>query len=138
MLHNLRFATALHIMVLAQLDDTLRWLPSEYIASSIQINASVVRKEIASLKAASLLVSKEGKGGGIRINTEIEDITLADIYLSTKQNELPGKFNNPNPACIVGKNINSKLQVLYQDVDTDIIRHLEKIKLRDFINKFNT
>lgn len=137
MLHNLRFATALHIMVLAQLEESEQWLSSDYIASSIQVNASVVRKEIASLKAASLLISKEGKGGGIRINSEKEKITLADIYHSTRQQELSGKFNNPNPACIVGKNINSKLQHLYQEVDTDIVQRLEKIALADFSNTFN-
>ena len=90
MLHNLRFATALHIMTLAQLAEPDQWLSSEYIASSIQVNAAVVRKEVASLKAAALLISKEGKGGGIRINTENSSITLADIYLSTKQTELGG------------------------------------------------
>lgn len=137
MLHNLRFATALHIMVLAQLEESGQWLSSEYIASSIQINAAVVRKEIASLKTAALLISKEGKGGGIRVNHEKEGITLADIYLSTKQQELLGKFNNPNPACVVGKNINAKLQALYQEVDTDIVARLEKIALADFSKTFN-
>lgn len=137
MLHNLRFATALHIMVLAQLEESGRWLSSEYIASSIQVNAVVVRKEISSLKAAALLISKEGKGGGIRINNEKERITLADIYQSTKQNELSGKFNTPNPACIVGKNINAKLQELYQEVDTDIALRLEKMTLADFSKTFN-
>ena len=137
MLHNLRFATALHIMILAQLEESNQWLSSEYIASSIQVNASVVRKEIASLKTASLLTSKEGKGGGIRINPENPTITLADIYISTKQTYFGGKFNSPNPACIVGKNINSKLQHLYQEVDTDIIQRLEKITLADFSKTFN-
>ncbi len=137
MLHNLRFATALHIMTLAQLAEPDQWLSSEYIASSIQVNAAVVRKEVASLKAAALLISKEGKGGGIRINTENSSITLADIYLSTKQTELGGKFNTPNPACAVGKSINSKLQHLYQEVDTDIMKRLEKITLADFGNTFN-
>ncbi|WP_433901285.1 Rrf2 family transcriptional regulator [Sphingobacterium puteale] len=137
MLHNLRFATALHIMVLAQLEESGRWLSSEYIASSIQVNAVVVRKEISSLKAAALLISKEGKGGGIRINNEKERITLADIYQSTKQNELSGKFNTPNPACIVGKNINARLQELYQEVDTDIALRLEKMTLADFSKTFN-
>lgn len=137
MLHNLRFATALHIMVLAQLEESGQWLSSEYIASSIQVNAVVVRKEISSLKAASLLISKEGKGGGIRINNEKERITLADIYQSTKQNELSGKFNTPNPACIVGKNINARLQELYQEVDTDIALRLKKMTLADFSKTFN-
>jgi len=124
-------------MVLAQLEESEQWLSSEYIASSIQVNAVVVRKEIASLKAAALLVSKEGKGGGIRINKEKERISLADIYQSTKQNELLGKFNNPNPACIVGKNINAKLQDLYQEVDTDIVARLGKMTLVDFSKTFN-
>ena len=137
MLHNLRFATALHIMVLAQLEESGQWLSSEYIASSIQVNAAVVRKEIASLKTAALLISKEGKGGGIRINDEKERITLADIYFSTKQQELLGKFNNPNPACVVGKNINAKLQDLYQEVDTDIVVRLGKLTLADFSKTFN-
>ncbi|MDM1294598.1 Rrf2 family transcriptional regulator [Sphingobacterium sp. N143] len=137
MLHNLRFATALHIMVLAQLNESDQWLSSDFIASSIQVNPAIVRKEIASLKAAFLLTSKEGKGGGIRIHPENDKITLADIYLSTKQEELVGKFNNPNPNCIVGKHINSKLQDLYQEVDTDIVSRLEKIALADFSKTFN-
>jgi len=124
-------------MVLAQLEESNQWLSSEYIASSIQVNASVVRKEIAALKTAALLISKEGKGGGIRINPENTTITLANIYLSTKQADLGGKFNSPNPACVVGKNINSKLQDLYQEVDTDIVERLGKITLADFSKTFN-
>lgn len=45
MLNNLRFATAIHILILLEKNPEV-WMSSEYIAGSINVNPVVVRKEI--------------------------------------------------------------------------------------------
>lgn len=81
MFSNLHFATATHIIALLMLErDT--WLSSDYIAGSININPVVVRKEIRKLKEAQLVISKEGKNGGVRI---AEDINKKHLRMFIKQ-----------------------------------------------------
>jgi DNA-binding IscR family transcriptional regulator len=53
-MNNTRFATAIHIMTLLA-KSPQDWLPSEWIAGSININPVIVRKEISVLREAGLL-----------------------------------------------------------------------------------
>ncbi|MGJ1496777.1 Rrf2 family transcriptional regulator [Sphingobacterium spiritivorum] len=135
MFSNLHFATATHIIALLMLErDT--WLSSDYIAGSININPVVVRKEITKLKEAQLVISKEGKNGGVRIAEDIKKKTLADVYKATLASDEKGKYNNPNPNCPVGKNINNYLTIVYNDIEEQHIAYLNQISIQDLSSYF--
>lgn len=113
------------------------WLTSEYIAGSINLNPVIVRKEICSLKKASLIIAKKGKEGGTQLAKNANEIYLSDIYLAIKNSEVLGKKNgHTNPKCPIGKEINAHLKDLFIETDLVMIRFLEKKSLQDFSNQF--
>lgn len=134
-MNNLRFSTAIHILVLLDFFND-RWLTSEFISGSINVNAVVIRKELSSLKKAELIESKQGKEGGCKLAKKAEDIFLSDIYLAIQNNHLISKLNQPNPNCIIGNQMNKNLGNLFQDVEVELLNKLSKMSLKDFSNQF--
>src|SRR3954454_9713622 len=54
-------------------------LTSEFIAESVNTNAVVIRRLLGSLRAARIVESKTGVGGGWSLLIDPEQITLLDI-----------------------------------------------------------
>ena len=131
-----KFAITLHILSLLSKQPE-EFLSSEYLAGSMNINAVLVRKEIANLKKHNLVESREGKYGGTRLLKPAKDITLNDIFAITFESvHLGYSKNSPNPACPVGLKINDRLDILYKDVNTSISKQLNKISLLEFTKEF--
>ncbi len=136
-MNNTRFATAIHILtLLANIPD--EWLSSEFIAGSINVNPVVVRKELAVLNDAGLVMSRKGKDGGTRLNKRDADITLAEVYLMVKNSDILGRKNqNTNPLCPIGKQINVKLEGLFNETDDMVVDALKNKTLASFAKQFN-
>lgn len=131
-----KFAITLHILtLLSKFPD--EYLSSEFIASSMNINPVLVRKEIANLKKNNFVESREGKNGGTKLAMTAKKITLEDIFKITFDKVTLGySKNDPNPACPVGKNINKSLDSLYDSINDSISQKLKAITLTEFTNKF--
>ena len=114
------------------------WLTSNLIASSLNINPGLVRKELATLKKAGLIESKEGKNGGIRLLKDANKIYLSDIFNIIKGSDtvLSLLKNKPNPDCKVGKQINTKLETVLSTIDKAISNELKTQTLEEFKNQF--
>lgn len=134
-MNNKRFATALHILTLLEYGKE-ELLSSDYIAGSININAAIVRKEIANLKKHQLVKSKEGKGGGNMLAKNATLIRLDDVYLAIQPAGTLGGANKPNPKCAVGKKMNQHLEQLFADADQAFVKMLHKTTLKDFVKQF--
>ncbi|WP_370900490.1 Rrf2 family transcriptional regulator [Chryseobacterium gossypii] len=135
-MNNTRFATAIHIMTLLARNPQ-EWLTSEWISGSININPVIVRREVRVLKAAGLIVSRQGKEGGSQLAKKPEQINIADIYIAVKNTEALGKKNqNPNPDCSVGKEINLHLERLFGETDQLIKDFLGNRSLKSFSDQF--
>lgn len=132
-----RFSIALHIMTLLAMykED---WFTSTIIASSLNINPVLVRKELATLKKSGLIESKEGKNGGVHILKDANKIYLSDIFKIVKGSDtvLSMLKNKPNPNCKIGKKINTKLEIVLNTVDNAIINELKMQTLEEFKNQF--
>lgn len=136
-MNNTRFATAIHIMTLLA-KDPQKWLTSDWLAGSINVNPVIVRKELGNLKTYGLIESRQGKDGGVRIGKKPEEVNVADIYQAIKNSEVLGKKNqNPNPLCSVGKDINKNLNVLFSETDDLVFGFLKNKKLSDFTDQFD-
>lgn len=136
-MNNTRFATAIHILALLA-NTPGKWLSSEWIAGSININPVMVRKELSMLQNIGLVTSKKGKEGGSKLSKPSHEISLAEIFLSVKNSDVLGKKNsNPNPKCPVGKNINEELEKLFAETDQMVIDFLKHKTLEDFIKQFH-
>jgi len=136
-MNNTRFATAIHIMTLLA-KDPQKWLTSDWLAGSINVNPVIVRKELGNLKTYGLIESRQGKDGGVRIGKNPEEVNVAEIYQAIKNSEVLGKKNqNPNPLCSVGKDINKNLNVLFIETDDLVFQFLKNKKLSDFTDQFD-
>ena len=134
---NGRFPIAVHILtLLAKSNGEL--LSSDFIASSMNINAALVRKEVSNLRNHGLVASKEGKSGGYLLGRSAKQITLADVYSVVKNKSVLGTAkNDPNPDCPIGKQINKNIDSLYADLDETLLTKLSSITLADFCEKFD-
>lgn len=135
-MNNTRFATAIHIMTLLS-KSPQEWLTSDWLAGSINVNPVIVRKEIGILKEAGLIVSRKGKEGGSQLAKNASDISISEIYSAVKNSDVLGKKNNdPNPACPVGKNINTHLGQLFTETDLMVCQFLGNKSLKEFTEQF--
>ena len=115
-----------------------KFLTSEWIAGSININPVIVRKELIILKKFGLIESRQGKDGGARILKNAVEISITEIYEVVRNSEILGKKNlNPNPKCTVGKDINENLNVLFSETENVVQQFLMNKKLSDFMNQFD-
>jgi len=131
-----KFAITLHILTLLSKAPE-DFLSSEYIAGSMNMNPVLVRKEIANLKKNHIVESKEGKNGGTRLLKPAAEITLDDIFKMTFETVTLGySKNEPNPDCLVGKQINQNLGNLYDDINQKISKQLSEISLLNFADTF--
>ena len=131
-----KFAITLHILTLLSKTPD-EFLSSDYIAGSLNMNAVLVRKEIANLKKNNIVESKEGKSGGTRLLKPAAEITLDDIFKMTFESVTLGySKNDPNPNCPVGKQINQNLDNLYDDINNKISKQLSEISLLNFADTF--
>lgn len=131
-----KFAISIHILtLLSKFPD--EYLSSEFIASSVNLNPVLIRKEIGNLKKNNIVISKEGKNGGTKLNILPSKITLQQIFESTFEEITLGySKKEPNPKCPVGKEINTNLNHLYSDLNNTIMNQLKGITLEEFAKNF--
>ena len=131
-----KFAITTHILtLLAKFPE--EYLASDYIAGSLNIHPVLVRKEIANLKKNHLVESREGKYGGTKLLKSPEAISMEEIFNITFEKVNFGfSKNDPNPLCPVGKQINTNLTHLYDDINDSIISKLKTISLAELSEKF--
>jgi DNA-binding IscR family transcriptional regulator len=133
---NGRFSIAMNIMTLLCSED--RKLSSEYMAGSINVNPVLIRKELSNLIKHHLIISQQGKNGGYALGKPATDLSLASIYNAVKPDTILGKAKNqPNPNCAVGKQINTHLNILDQEIEQNILNKLGDTSLAEFCKRFD-
>jgi DNA-binding IscR family transcriptional regulator len=129
---NGRFAISIHILSLLSLEEGVS---SEYIASSININPVLVRKELSSLRKANLIITKEGKNGGSFLACSPKKITLADVYKATYEKPLFNHSKNkPNPQCPMGNKIGLIMDEVNEMAEAALLKKLKSISIEQFNN----
>lgn len=109
-----RFSVAIHILVSL----TLRGerLKSEELAWSIDTNASMVRRILASLKKCGLVTSQPGPDGGAEIAKDPKRITLLQVLRAVELKPATG-VHRPNPECPLGAVIDEPLAAVLAEAD---------------------
>lgn len=105
-----RFAVGVHILTLIEFNkDGVS--SSEYLAESVNTNPALIRKIIGMLKKAELVDVHPGIAGA-NLAKKLSEITLLDVYKAVNvvpENELFSVHENPNPKCLVGRNIHETI-----------------------------
>lgn len=120
---NSQFAVGTHILtLLAQTPD--QSMTSERIAGSVNTNPVVIRRILGLLSRAGLVSSQPGTGGGWQLRRAPEEITLLAIYRAVDEGRLLALHHrSPNPACLVGRNIQYTLEDIFGEAE----RALEQV-----------
>lgn len=128
---NSRFSIAVHVLSMLSTccDENMK---SDYIAESVNTNPVVIRRILAQLSSAGLVVSRTGACGGTQLSRKPKDINLLEVYRAVSSGELFELHRQrPNPKCPVGGNIEQVLSKLQINVNKAIDKELAKYTLQD-------
>lgn len=128
---NTRLAVATHILAFLAVCPVGQ-ASSETIASSVNTNASLVRRMLALMNKAGLTTAARGATGGAMLARDPQSITLLDIYRAVDDER--GMFMlhpAPNAQCQVGRSIAAVLQPRFDAVESTMLRLLAQTTLAD-------
>ena len=112
-------------------------LTSEFIACSVNTNPVVIRRLLGSLRAAGIVESKTGVGGGWTLLVDPERITLLDILRAVEPRDEMFALHRgePNPECPCGLHIQGVLAEVYDKVQEGMTRQLAGITIACITDK---
>jgi Rrf2 family protein len=117
---NTQFALGVHMLTLMAFSAP-KPLCSDAMAVSAKANPVHVRRVLGRFRAAGLVASKSGVGGGTHLLQDPATITLAEVWRIVQgENHVLGSYEG-HPDCPVGRNI----QPLLIDFDRRARRALE-------------
>ena len=129
-----KFSSAIHALILISESETP--MNSEQIAASVGTNASYIRKLTTRLRKAEIIEGRRGISG-FRLVRKPDDISFLDIYKSVMETDSLRLFDihqNPNDACIVGRNIRPVLNGMFRNMEECVEKELAGITLADCIS----
>lgn len=125
------FTIAVHAMVYLNHKKTM--LSSEEIAANVCTNAARIRKVLAKLKKADLVLTKEGLEGGYHLPEQAEETTLCDILEALS--ELPVSVNwksgSMDMDCQVASGMAAIMDDIYGQLNQACKEKLKEIKIKD-------
>lgn len=130
-----RFTIAIHIFACIDTFKNSNKITSEFLASSINVNPVIIRKNLSMLRQAELITVQRGSGGA-DIAKPPEEITLLDIFNAVdclEENTLFHFHDNPNPNCPVGRCIHSALDGRLTQIQAAMENEMKKITLADVL-----
>jgi Rrf2 family protein len=133
---SLRFATAVHIMVLLaheNADSAERAAPSRELASSIGVNAVVVRRIMASLSEAGLIHTRSGAQGGAWVGRPAGKNSKSEIYAAVEDAPSHGSRPQGNKDCPVGRAAPGIICGLVRSIDEAARTSLSKTTLAQLV-----
>ena len=129
-----RFTVGIHILTLVELNkDGVS--SSEYIAGSVNTNATLIRKITGMLKRAGLIEVKPGIAGA-KLAKKPSEIALLDVYRAVdvvQEQELFSVHDNPNPNCPVGRNIQDSVLPILSAAQLALEEVLGTVTIGDII-----
>ena len=135
---NCRFAFAVHVLSVMALkrDEPLT---SQALSLSVNTNPVVIRRLLADLRAAGLVRTQRGQGGGSVLACAPTEISLCAVYRAAVG--VPTLFaGHPNPpakGCPVGREILNVLDDVAERARAAVIREYSAITLADVVRSLD-
>lgn len=132
---NTRYTVAIHVLTLLAHSGP-EAVTSEYIAGSVNTNPVVIRRILAGLRAARMVRSQGGPGGGWQLLRDPGQITLRDVLHAMGEDSLFQLHSaTPNPACPVGKEIQSLLALRFRSAQEAMEKDLERTTIAQLVEE---
>ena len=132
-----RFTIAIHILTCVEVFGEEYKITSDFLASSIRVNAVIIRKILSQLRNAGLIEVARGTGG-TKITRLAGEITLYDVYEAVDLLEEGMLFHfheNPNPVCPVGRNIHKALDEKLECIQTAMEDEMRRFTIADVVDQ---
>ncbi len=132
-----RFTIAIHILTCVEVFGEEYKITSDFLASSIRVNAVIIRKILSQLRNAGLIEVARGTGG-TKITRPAGEITLYDVYEAVDLLEEGMLFHfheNPNPVCPVGRNIHKALDEKLECIQTAMEDEMRRFTIADVVDQ---
>ena len=111
-------------------------MTSEYIAGSVNTNPVVVRRILSMLARAGLVITQEGAGGGVRLAKPAKAIDLRAVYRAVESASIFALHpQQPNPACPVGRTIQSALEPTLDAAEETMLESLGRTTVADVVRR---
>jgi Rrf2 family protein len=127
-----RLSVALH--VLAHLaEDSREAATSEHLAACAGTNAVVIRRTLAGLREAGLVVSTAGHGGGWRLARDPADISLGEVATALGERLLfaVDVSGSAGSACAVQQVVSGVMDDFLRDAEALLVARLGAISVAD-------
>ncbi|MBL8202993.1 MAG: Rrf2 family transcriptional regulator [Blastocatellia bacterium] len=129
-----RFAIAVHILSLLGTFPE-ESLTSDWMASSIGVNAVIVRNVIGMLRRAGLVTTQQGAAGAF-LARPLQQITVLDVYRAIgMEDDLFTLHQSPNPNCPVGRNIQRALGTVFTKAQQEMEAQLAKTTMAQIVRE---
>ena len=135
-MHNsCRYTVAIHVLALLAHCGPDQ-LTSDYLAGSVNTHPVVIRRLLASLRAAKLVRSQGGPGGGWQLLKDPGQITLREVLAAVEGAAIfPLHSSDPNPRCPVGREIQALLAEPFQSAQDALEKDLERTTIAALVAK---
>lgn len=128
---NTQFAVAVHVLSYLGTAGQGRPVSSDELSGSTNTNPVYIRRVLGPLREAGLLTSRPGAGGGWELARDPAGITLAEVWRLVAADEHAISVHASNPACPVGRSMQSELAGVGASVDAAVTRELEATTIAD-------
>jgi Rrf2 family protein len=129
---NTRFAVATHLLSFLSVAGE-RLVTSDQVAASVNTHPALLRRLLSSLRAAGLVETQLGPGGGARLAKPAAEITLLEVYRAVERDDdlfALGRLS-PNPECPMGAHIRDTLESVLA-APQEALRHaLAQVTIRE-------
>lgn len=132
-----RFTIAIHILTCVEVFGEEYKITSDFLASSIRVNAVIIRKILSQLRNAGLIEVARGTGG-TKITRPAGEITLYDVYEAVDLLEEGTLFHfheNPNPVCPVGRNVHKALDEKLECIQAAMEDEMRRFTIADVVDQ---
>ena len=141
-----RFTIAVHVLIAIEtfkndhkITSEFLASTSEFLASSANVNPTVIRRLLQQLKKAEIVTVKRGSGGA-DIEKSLTEITLLDVYNAVEPVENGQLFHfheNPNELCPVGRNIHRIMDHRLEEIQNAMEDKMRRITIADVMADAN-
>lgn len=132
---NSKFAVAVHALSLLAVERDARHT-SRRIAASVATNPVVIRRLLAQLTRAGIVVSAHGAKGGFRLAKPPAKVTLHDVYKAVEDcGSLFALREKASKDCPVARCMSEILRDVLGRVEAKVAPELKRTTLQDIVGR---
>ena len=130
-----KLSSILHVIL--HLAEHQQALTSDKLALYLKTNPVVIRRMMAGLRQAGIVVSVKGHGGGWTMAKPLETISLHDVYQALGSPRLFAQgYRQERPHCLIEQAVNASLDSAFAEAEQQLLQKFGSVSLADIAADF--